>query len=322
MGSQYHKGLHYLSLSTAAATCFLIVVGALVTSNDAGLSVPDWPLSHGQWMPEMVGGVFYEHGHRMTAAFVGLLTVVLNLVLWRGESRCWVRRLGLLALGAMIAQGILGGITVLYFLPVPISVLHATIAQCFFCLVVMLALVTSSDWSNFSTPLNDGWSSLFRSSSPELKIASVATIVIFGQLILGATVRHSGTVHGTKGVFLVTPVLLLHLTGALAVAGVIGRAALVIFRSAQDEGTVRIINIMVGLLFVQLFLGWGAYITRVDPANQVQPSLSKVFITVSHVAVGALLLATSLLFVLRMLRLIVPKENESIGQSALAGQMS
>ncbi len=116
---------------------FLLIAGALVTSNDAGLSVPDWPLSYGSLLPPMVGGIFYEHGHRMIASFVGLLSIVLAVWLWRVESRRlgerWLRWLGVAALGAVVAQGMLGGITVLFFLPPAVSSAHATLAQLFFC---------------------------------------------------------------------------------------------------------------------------------------------------------------------------------------------
>ena len=119
----------------------MLIAGALVTSNDAGLSVPDWPLSYGSLLPPMVGGIFYEHGHRMIATLVGTLSIVLAVWLWRVESRRWVRWLGVAALGAVVAQGILGGITVLFFLPPPISAAHATLAQLFFCTVAEHRLI-------------------------------------------------------------------------------------------------------------------------------------------------------------------------------------
>ncbi len=109
--------LHRFAVFTAACTFLLLVAGALVTSNDAGLAVPDWPLSYGSVAPPMVGGIFYEHSHRVMATFVGILTIVLAVWLWRSEPRRWVRRLGLIALGAVIAQGVLGGLTVVFFLP-------------------------------------------------------------------------------------------------------------------------------------------------------------------------------------------------------------
>ena len=122
----------------------MIAAGALVTSNDAGLAVPDWPTSFGSiWrIPHMVGGVKYEHGHRMVAQLVGFLTIVLMIWVWRSDARRWMKWLGVVALATVIAQGILGGLTVLFFLPWWISSAHATLAQGFFCIVVSMALFT------------------------------------------------------------------------------------------------------------------------------------------------------------------------------------
>jgi cytochrome c oxidase assembly protein subunit 15 len=131
--------VHRFAVATAVATFVLLVAGALVTSNDAGLSVPDWPLSHGSLMPEMVGGVFYEHSHRLIAATVAILTLILAIWLSRAERRPQVRRLGWTAVGMVLAQALLGGVTVLLYLPVAISVLHACLAQLFFCTVVVIA---------------------------------------------------------------------------------------------------------------------------------------------------------------------------------------
>src|SRR5215510_11261535 len=110
-------GLHRFALLTACSTAFLIFVGGLVTSNEAGLSVPDWPTTYGWNMftfpySKWVGGIFYEHGHRLVASFVGFLTVGLTIWTWMKESRKWLRTLSLVALGAVITQGILGGLTV------------------------------------------------------------------------------------------------------------------------------------------------------------------------------------------------------------------
>ena len=113
------RNVHRFAVFTACCTFLLLIAGALVTSNDAGLSVPDWPLSYGSLLPPMVGGIFYEHGHRMIATLVGTLSIVLAVWLWRVESRRWVRWLGVVALGAVVAQGILGGLTVLFFLRLP-----------------------------------------------------------------------------------------------------------------------------------------------------------------------------------------------------------
>src|SRR3954463_1862952 len=135
-----NENVHRFAIFVACCTFFLLVAGALVTSNDAGLSVPDWPLSYGSLTPPMVGGIFYEHGHRVIAATVGLLSIVLAVWLWRVESRAWVRWLGIAAVGAVVAQGILGGLTVLFFLPPAVSSAHAALAQLFFCTILSIAL--------------------------------------------------------------------------------------------------------------------------------------------------------------------------------------
>ena len=135
--------LHRSTVAVAAATLVLIFVGGLVTSTGSGLAVPDWPLSFGQVFPPMVGGVLYEHGHRMVAAFVGMLTVTLVVLYTRWEPRRWVRWLARGALAAVILQGLLGGLTVLLRLPTAVSVAHACLAQAFLCVMVTLAVCTA-----------------------------------------------------------------------------------------------------------------------------------------------------------------------------------
>src|SRR5262249_50287576 len=134
-------------LAVAICTGVLIFAGGLVTSTGSGLAVPDWPLSYGQLMPPMVGNVRFEHGHRMVASTVGFLTVVLAIWLAKREPRAWVRKLGWIALAAVVLQGLLGGLTVKMLLPAPISVAHGTLGQTFFCIVASIALFTSAGWS-------------------------------------------------------------------------------------------------------------------------------------------------------------------------------
>ncbi|HAF24655.1 MAG TPA: hypothetical protein DCK93_17415, partial [Blastocatellia bacterium] len=140
------QGVHRFALLVACATFFLIIAGALVTSHDAGLATSDWPLSNGQVFPKMVGNLFWEHGHRLVATTVGLLTIGLVIFLFLKERRSWIRRLAVLALAAVIAQGLLGGLTVKLMLPLAVSAAHATLAQLFFCTTVSLAVFTSSSW--------------------------------------------------------------------------------------------------------------------------------------------------------------------------------
>ena len=183
-------GLHVFAVVVACATLLLIVAGAMVTSTGAGLSVPDWPTTYGQNMftyppSRWVGGIFYEHGHRLIASGVGFLTIILTAWMWLREPRRWLRFLGIAALAAVIAQGILGGLTVLYLLPTPISVAHACLAQTFFCLTVAIAVFTSPRWIR----RRRGIATSGRAAAPGLCLVLVA--VVFCQLILGAVMRHT-----------------------------------------------------------------------------------------------------------------------------------
>lgn len=181
--------LHRYARLLAGCTLLLVAAGGMVTSTNSGLSVPDWPTTYGYNMftyplSRMAGGIFYEHGHRLIASTVGMLTIGMAVWLWRVEPRAWVRRLGWLALGVVILQGVLGGLTVLYLLPDPISISHAGLAQIFFCLTVTLALVTSRGWRQPVAPLVD---------APALRRGMlVLTGLVYAQILLGATMRHTG----------------------------------------------------------------------------------------------------------------------------------
>lgn len=174
----------------AKITCFstlvLIFVGGMVTSTGSGLAVPDWPLSYGTLFPPMVGGVFYEHGHRMVASLVGLLMLILSIWIAVKEERRWVKVTGFVALGAVIAQGILGGLTVLFFLPTPVSVSHGVLAQTFFLLTIFIAYSQSKE-RQLRTFVKSGY-------DPVLQACCIVLIIcIYIQLILGAVMRHTGS---------------------------------------------------------------------------------------------------------------------------------
>lgn len=188
MNYRYNRPLHLFAVFTALCTFFLIFAGGLVTSTGSGLAVPDWPLSYGKVMPPMVGGILYEHGHRMIATFVGFLTVVLAIWLWRREPRRWLRVLGFIALAAVIAQGLLGGLTVLFLLPTAISVSHATLAQTFFCVVTAIAFFTSRWWIESE---DFHGSPVIANSTFTLLLFAFGSIYV--QLILGALMRHTGS---------------------------------------------------------------------------------------------------------------------------------
>src|SRR5438309_4048793 len=181
-----NKVLHRFALLVACATFFLIIAGALVTSHDAGLATPDWPLSNGQVFPKMVGNLFWEHGHRLVATSVGLLTIVLAILLQVRERRVWIKRLGWIALAGVIAQGLLGGLTVKMNLPLAVSAAHATLAQLFFLITVSIAVFTSPSWIEASRVENEPTHGL-----PLRSLTVASLLVILAQLVLGATLRHS-----------------------------------------------------------------------------------------------------------------------------------
>ena len=330
--SAISSGLHRFALLVVCATFFLIVAGALVTSHDAGLATADWPLTEGQFLPKsvtlginsgvnMVGNLFWEHGHRMVATTVGMLTIGLCLILYwgpisrfakkllnkvfrtkfqtsvpQGEPPTWLRRLGLIALAGVIAQGLLGGLTVKLMLRFGISEAHATLAQLFFCTTVSLAVFTSRSWI-------DARPSLDEKGTPVRYLCVAALVTIFLQLILGATLRHSATWDRP----LPTELVLGHIGGAIAVTIILSIVALTILRRYPAEKFLtRPATIALGLLGLQLLLGLGAYVTRLRSPDDPQPLNPMVGITVAHVACGALVFATTIVMTLRAFRVLRP----------------
>jgi cytochrome c oxidase assembly protein subunit 15 len=285
-------GLHRFAAATAFATLFLIFAGGLVTSTESGLSVPDWPLSYGRLMPPMVGGIFYEHGHRMVATTVGILTIFLAVWLARREPRRWVRRLGYAALAAVVAQGVLGGMTVIFLLPTAVSVAHACLAQTFFCLVVTIAVVTSPRWRD-GEPARD---------ESVLRIGRATVAVIFLQLLVGAVMRHTkaglaipdfplalGRLIPPLPTFAVA-IHFLHRVVALAVAGCAAICGARAFASKRT-GLKKTAVALIALVALQITLGALTVLTR-----------KSVAITTAHVATGALILGTALAFTLGSLK--------------------
>src|SRR5437870_4786594 len=290
-----NRVLHRFALLVACATFFLIIAGALVTSHDAGLATPDWPLSNGQVFPKMVGNLFWEHGHRLVATTVGLLTIALVVYLFRSEKRRWVRRLGLLALAAVIAQGLLGGLTVKLLLPLWVSSAHATLAQLFFCTMVSLSVFTSPGWNAPRTAVEE-------SEAPSLRyLCAGACVVILAQLVLGATLRHSAT----WDKHLPTGLLLAHIGGALLVTVVLAGICFMTLQRHGDKPYLRRPVIFAGgLVALQLCLGVAAYVAREMSPNDPQPLNPMVAVTVAHVACGALVFATTIVLTLRTFQVL------------------
>jgi cytochrome c oxidase assembly protein subunit 15 len=298
---------HRFAVATVAATLALIFIGGLVTSTGSGLSVPDWPLSYGMLMPPMVGGVFYEHGHRMAATAVGFLTLVLAIWTARAEPRRGVRRLAWAALAAVITQGVLGGLTVIYLLPTPVSVAHACLAQLFFCTVIALATVTSREWLAAASPGDDV------SGVRSADIAASAGV--FLQLLLGAVMRHTGAglaIPDFPTSFgrwvppldqLPVAVHFAHRVGALVVTVLVVRLAVAAWRAA-DRRFRRPAALVVALVLVQVGFGAATVLT----GKAVTP-------TTIHVALGAAVLGSCWWLALRSTRLL-RRPNEAPAPAA------
>jgi heme a synthase len=274
--------LHRYTLLLAVCTLFLVVAGAEVTSHQAGLSVPDWPLSYGQVMPPMTGGVFFEHGHRMVATSVGLLTIGLVILLMRREERAWMRRLGWVALGAVVVQGLLGGLTVLLLLPPAVSVAHACLAQLFFSTTVAMALFTSPSWEQGPDLVSDyGWPSM-------RALAIVTPAAVLTQIALGAGFRHRAI-----GV-------LPHVIGATVVALVVlMTCAFVLHQFPEHRALRQAAKALLGITVLQLALGLETYLVG---SRAEMPQLATILFTVLHVATGALTLASSIVLAIQIRR--------------------
>jgi len=256
----------------------VIVAGALVTSNDAGLSVPDWPTSYGHifQLPPWIGGNRYEHSHRMIAAFTGLCTIVIAGWTWIVDRRRWMKALAVGALATIVAQGVLGGMTVLHFLPPAISTAHAIVAQTFFGIAVAIALCTGRSWvEETPQPIIDEKKPLL------LTLCLLSLFVLYVQLGLGAMFRHHGMPWWPHVVNAVVVALVLTWTAVRAIA-----------QFPAVDAIRRPAVLLLFLLVIQLCLGFAAFLTRIVwGADAPQPELSMVLATVAHVSVGALLLA-------------------------------
>jgi cytochrome c oxidase assembly protein subunit 15 len=294
------RWLHRYAKLLVAATLILVAAGGMVTSTGSGLSVPDWPTTYGENMftfplSKMVGGIFYEHGHRLIASAVGMLTIGLVVFLWRVERRAWVRRLGWIALAAVITQGLLGGLTVIYLLPDAISISHAGLAQIFFCLTITIALVTSRGWLERAEVADD----------PALRKRLIEmTAVIYLQILVGATMRHMGAGLAIPDFPLafgrvVPPVWTVeiavhfaHRVGALLVTiFVLANGTHIWSRHGRRNDLVRPSWLLVVAVATQVALG----------ATVVLSGKQEIVNTL-HVAVGSIVLGTALVLTLRAVR--------------------
>lgn len=278
------------------------MAGALVTSNNAADSVPDWPLAYGKIIPPFVGGIRFEYSHRVIAGIVSVLTLVLAVwiaaIRWGKPSRL-ARRIGWTAFALVVAQAVLGGIRVLDGHPAVSATAHATLGQIFFIVMVALAVYISPWWQRDLPRLEDSRSPSVRS------LAAWTTAIIFVQLILGAGFRH-----GAWGI-------LPHLIGAAVVTVFVvwvGRAAKKNFRQVRAiRKSVVLLHSTFGL---QILLGFAAYWAVAKSIDAAQPTMAYVILTVAHVLVGALVLASSVLLTLVSYRLTGGAEDTSAALDA------
>ena len=292
--------LHRFAQFVVGCTVLLVLAGSLVTSTGSGLAVPDWPTTYGWNMftfppSKWVGGIFYEHGHRLIASTVGFLTIVLAAWIWLADPRRWMKRLGVAALAAVIAQGVLGGLTVLFFLPDAISTAHAGLAEIFFCMTVAIALFTSRGWSEAAGAADDRALRV---------VATATTALVYTQIIVGAVMRHSGAGLAIPDFPLMFGGLVpdrwsnaiaihfAHRVGALIVAAaVLATSAHVWYHHRGRRELTGPAGMIIGLVLVQITLGALTVLSRRNVA-----------INSAHVVCGALVLATSLVITLRSWR--------------------
>lgn len=279
----------------AASTLVLIFAGAMVTSTGSGLAVPDWPTTYGENMftfpfSKWVGGIFYEHGHRLIASTVGFLCIIQAIWLQRREPKKFVRKLGWLSLGAVIVQGMLGGLTVILLLPKAISISHAGLAEIFFCLNVSIAFFTSDFYARLRT--------MEKADAPATG-AWALTALVYAQIIAGAVMRHFeaglaipdfplsfGRLIPDFVDFKVASAFV-HRAGGFLVAAAVIAMAVRLFRFDSNHPLRFLANLLVIVVAAQVTLGGYVIWSGKQP-----------HITSLHVMLGASTLALSLILTL------------------------
>lgn len=264
------------SRATAASAFFLLFAGGMVTSTGSGLAVPDWPLSFGGMNPPMIGGIFYEHGHRLIAGFVSLMTLGCLLLSRRSGVPSAARSAANLAAGGILIQASLGGLTVLLKLPPAVSIAHACLGQAVFC-VLFACAVLATPVSTFGP----GYSRVFR-----LSVLGFGAAYL--QLALGALVRHTGTG------------LNLHILWACSVIALGALAAFTAWRSGAAV-LKRPALLLAVAIPLQLALGLFALLVRVDSSLILGFREAALWRT-AHLSGGALVLASFLLLALKSRR--------------------
>lgn len=292
MAAEQNRGAYRLAIITSLSTVLLLIAGGLVTSNGAGDSVPDWPLAYHRLIPPMIGGIRFEYSHRVVAALVSILTLILAVWLQATARRARARWLGWTALGLVVAQAVLGGIRVLDGYPEITATAHAILAEIFFVTIVGLTIYLSPWWQR-DLELRE------ETRSPGVRsLMAWTTAVIVVQIILGACFRH--------GALSIVP----HMVGA----GVVTVFVIWAGRAVKKRfGQVR--ELRAGVVWLhaffgaQMLLGGAAYWAVLAAADDAQPTFTYVSVTVAHVLVGALTLASSLALTLLCFRVVRPSHS-------------
>ena len=304
--SPRHRWPHRLAIVTAAATLLLIFVGGLVTNTGSALAVPDWPTTFGHNMflypwSQMVGGIFYEHSHRLIGSAVGMLTVALAVALWLTEERRWVRRLGVVAVVAVVIQGILGGMRVV-LLEHNLAIIHGCVAQAFLAVLVSLAVVTAESWER-AAPVED---------PGRVRLLALLTApAVYVQLVFGALLTHTGSR------------LDAHLSFAAVVTLLVGLlAGNVLWLSPAPAELRRPARLLLVLLALQLALGTGAFLWRFTALSAALPPALGLAVLTTHRVTGAVVWATSVVLTLRIVRCVGEPRTARAGDRAFSESLA
>lgn len=282
---------HRLALATMGGALALVLVGGLVTNTGSALAVPDWPTTFGYPMfsfpwSQMVGGVLYEHSHRLLGSVVGFLTLALAAALWPLGGR--LRALGLAAVGAVTVQGVVGGLRVVLVRD-GLAIVHGSLAQAFVALLALIALKTSPGALRPPAPLDP----------PLRRLAVGAAGLVYGQIVLGAFLTHAGHLE-------------LHLVGALAVYALVPVVGARLARTG-DPISASVARALLVLLGAQLALGVGSLVARYAPGVLPAEAVALSF-PVAHRLVGSLILIAAVVLAARTTtsEVIAPRSADSM----------
>jgi cytochrome c oxidase assembly protein subunit 15 len=307
---RHWKWRHRFSWLTVLTTVLLICWGGVVTSIGAGMAFPDWPTSLGsynlinpvdEWWT--VPAYLAEHGHRLVASLVGMLTVLLAAWTWWDDPRAWMRKLGLAAVVLVVVQGVLGGLRVLW-VSIDLAAVHACVAQLFFAVLVAMTLFTTRTWRT--------WDGVLEAGGPATRLrrlAYAATAGIYLQIVLGALLRHSGG--GVSAGFTA-----IHVTGAFVVVGLVLAVFIVAEKHFDDVPVVRRASWgLLGAMGLQFALGLAALLVMLYAEEQSGLSLAPVLLTVAHLVVGALFFGSSIVTTLLVARDPAPESSLEAARS-------